>query len=266
MDNQIEHVNLVSFRTFLDQMKVQKLFTALEARKISAGRLYTLALTLMKSLNFLIDFCGLNKVQVSLTSFPSWNLVLNACKTYKISEKRRVFSRRAVGPAPTNTLSQSDLCLLFKHCSSFLEAHKEVPEKISHKKRKEFVAHLVTALFVSVPPPRIQVLENLVVNSTFLFDESVYYFLFDGLNPPLKSRKPLLLVVPDHLTLYFKLWLERWRPSGESQYVFPNKLGTGPRRDWRELTMMVTKKYVNKAISPGKFRFFFLSNYLLETH
>jgi hypothetical protein len=191
---------------------MQQLFTFLDQRKISAGRIYSLALTLIKSLNFIADFCITNQLPVSATALPTWPLVTNACRGYKSNEKRHVIAKRVIGPPAAKTLTRADLTILLKECETYLK-EQQIPARITKKQRKQYLGHLITALFVSVPPPRVQVLQKLVINKTFFFDDSVYYFLFDGLDPPLKSKKPLVLIVPQHLTAAIRVWLERYHAS-----------------------------------------------------
>lgn len=258
----VETNETVSFRGLLDPPKIQTLISVLEKRQISPGRIYTLTLTLLKALNFVADFCMLNHFPLSVTHLKTWTLVRNVAQMSKMSEKQRVVSKKLSGSSPKQMLSKEEMTTLLKICQTWLEEKASPPPKISGTLRRDYLAHFIVALFLSVPPPRVQVLRKLVFNQTFFFDGSLYYFRFDGLNPPLKSKKPLLLFIPEHLTKPLQIWLNCYRPPCESEakdIIFPNPRGVGARRDWSTLTNAITKKYLKKSISPRVFRYYEMS-------
>jgi hypothetical protein len=247
----------ISFRSLLDTTKIQRLITIMENRKVSAGRIHILVLTLQKSLNFVADFCFHAQFNISVADLPPWNLLKVAARTYKISENQRNFSRKLIGPVANKTLTQIEMATLLKRCVHWLKEKGTPTAPVNKRLRKMFLAHWITAFFVSVPPPRVQVLQKLVVNETFFYDDSVFFFKFNGLDPLLKSKKPLFMIVPEHLTESLTIWLQYYRPPIKTNckdFVFPNNSGTAPRRDWSALTKAITLTFINKAIVPRNFR------------
>lgn len=243
----------LSFQAFLDPSKVQSLFVILEKRRITPGRIYILTLVIMKVLNFVADFAASQSFSVPVSKLSTWHLVRNASRMWKVSETQRVISNKLAGPIAGTMLTVAEMSVLLKCCQTWLQDHGHAPKKVTSEVRKEYAGHLISALFVSVPPPRVQVLQKLKMDKTFFFDGSVYYFRFDGIDPPLKSRKPLVLVVPDHLTGPFQVWLEYYRPQS-SNLIFPSNSGKGPRRNWSSVIQMITQRYLKKSFTPRMFR------------
>jgi hypothetical protein len=249
----------LSFRSFLDTTKIQKLIRIMESeRKVSAGRIYILVITLQKSLNFIADFCFHTQFSISVADLPPWDLLKVAARTYKSSELQRNFSKKFIGPIASKTLTQVEMATLLKMCLHWLQEKGGNPTvPVTNRLRKSFLAHWITAFFVSVPPPRVQVLQKLIIDETFFYDDSVFYFKFDGHNPLLKARKPLFLIVPEHLTESLKIWIKFYRPPIKAdckKFVFPNNSGTTARRDWSALTKSITLAFIKKAIAPRNFR------------
>lgn len=259
LENSIDSAESISFQSFLSLFKIQKLISVLEGRQISPGRIYALVLTLIKVLNFIAFYCTKKQMPISATSFATWNLLLSASRMFKVSEKSRVFSRQVTGFASRKNLEKGEMIKLLPICLKWLQERirsllSSQDQTITKKSRKEYLAHFITAFLISVPTPRVQILAKLEENKTFFFDGSVYYFLFDGLNPPLKSKKPLFLTVPDHLTEALKIWMSHFRPLCSPSLIFPSASGKKPRRDWSSLTGSITLRYLNKRVPPGKFR------------
>jgi len=162
-------------------------------------------------------------------------------------------------------LDRKDLSCLLYSCLNWFDDTKN--ERITRQYINNYLAHLVTAILLSIPTPRIQVLKNLELTRTMEWDEKLkcYSFIFDGIDPPLKSKKPLYLVLPKTLTNPMKKWIDILRPEliGKSRNfytVFPNSRGNGIRNEWSSLTKQITQKYLQKSIPPSKFRY--ISNYI----
>jgi hypothetical protein len=246
----------LSFRSLLDETTVQKFLVYLKTRAISPGRIYQLILAMTKALNYIVSLSREQGIIIKGSSLPTWELLANAGKIKNCSERRRVRSRTIVGPTAAGRLTQKELALLYFRCQERLQELQK--RSMTKKLLQDYLAHFVVLLMVSIPTPRIQVLRNLDLGTTLLMEGENYLFSFDGENPPLKSKKPLVQVMPQHITKPLDFWITQCRPLlvGEAKHniVFPNAAGTGRRRDWSPLTRTVTLRYLQKAISPGRFR------------
>lgn len=250
------------FKTFLNTTIIQSLITDLgTTTTITPGRTYQLILVMIRCLHFLSLFCHNNGVQMKASSMATWDLLKNAARNARNLENIRIAAKRFHGPEQENTLTQNDLKILYQKTFAWMKA-KNVPwvksKKIGPAQIRHYLAHLITAILVSTPPPRVQIFKKLEVNKTLKWDGEKYSFAFDGLNPVLKSKKPLLLILPSELTEPMANWMTFYRPLivGESNItlVFPNATGSGPRKDWSALTNYVTNRYLAKSIAPSKFR------------
>ena len=225
---------------------------------MSPGRIYQLILAMIKALNFIVFASREQGVRRKASSLPTWNLLGNAAKIQKASERRRVRSKSIVGPSAAGHLTQKELSLLYFRCQEWLQ--EQQGRRLTKKMVQEYLAHLVVLILVSIPTPRIQVLRELDLNSTLVWDGESYTLTFNGENPDLKSKKPLVHVLPQHLNKPLIFWIEHCRPllvssDAEHALVFPNSAGTGRRRDWSPLTSLVTLKYLQKTICPQRFRY-----------
>ena len=83
----------ISFRTLLDEATVHKFLDHLQTRAMSPGRIYQLILAMIKALNFIVFASREQGVRRKASSLPTWNLLGNAAKIQKASERRRVRSK-----------------------------------------------------------------------------------------------------------------------------------------------------------------------------
>ena len=241
------------FRAILDLTLMQVFLEVLESRGVSPGRIYQLILTLTKVLHFLAFFSVANSVPLQASSFSTWNFLTTAAKHKRCGERQRLRAEKIIGPAPHRVMTREELARLFNKCLTWI---RQEPQSVTKDFVKDYLAHLIVLILVSIPPPRTQVLSELRVNETLLYDGEHYMLSFYG--EALKSRMPLVQVLPDHLTKPLRIWLEQYKPmlvKVESAIVFPAKSG-GQRKDWSQLTKRITMQYLEKAIPASKFRYF----------
>jgi hypothetical protein len=238
------------FRFFLDLTIMQQLLTHMESLSVSAGRIYQLVLTLIKVLHFLAFFGVTKGFPVQASSFPTFEFLSNCAKLQNSRERRRVQAQKILGPTANRCLTRQELSVLYHKCLTWFNQ----PQRLSKAYAQDYLAHLVVLILVSIPPPRTQVLRNLQLNHTLLYDGKEYMLSFEG--ETLKSKMPLLQVLPDPLTKPLTFWLQHCKTllcKTETPVVFPKSNGT-PRKDWRQLTHQITMRYLQKPVTPSKFR------------
>lgn len=239
------------FRNFLDLTLMQQLLSYMESRAVSAGRIYQLILTLTKALHFLAFFSVSRGIPVQASSLPTWDFLTNSGKLQRGREHRRVNAQKILGPAANRCMTRQELSLLYSKCLSWVD---QTPKQLSKAYAQDYLAHLVVLILLSIPTPRTQILRNLTLNETLLADGGEYVLSFDG--ETLKSKRPLVHVLPGHLTKPLNFWLQRCKPlvcKLETSTVFPRGNGN-KRNDWRQLTRQITMQYLQKPIAPSKFR------------
>lgn len=253
---------------FLDHNIVQKIQIVLEARDVTPGRRYQLFLLLTKVLLF-----HAAEFKVDLKELPTWTLLESLRKAAHSGEVKRKVAKSIAPPGP-KILTDLEIVHLRDETLAWLKTSSEKTEGLGGLTRL-FMAHLVVATLLLMPAPRSQILSRLELEKTFYWneDESTYFFSFDGLNPPLKNGKPLLLAVPGQLVAFFRVrcfpsfitgfivqvWIEKFRPllQPRGNILFPNTLGE-PMKRWGKLTSIVTQLYLKKEISCHPFRYVLL--------
>jgi hypothetical protein len=208
-----------------------------------------------KTLHFLVWVCVGEGISVKASSFSSWPLLATAGKLKRSGERQRISSNKVLGVPTNQYLQRKELRMLYERCLGWFDS---TPEKLTKPYLQEYLGHLVVLLLISIPAPRVQVFQSLVLNQTLIWNGEQYTLRFDGENPPLKSKKPLLHVLPPHLTKPLNDWITHCRPllvaSSQNQIVFPNSKGAGKRYDWAKLTSQITLRYVEKSVPPSRFR------------
>lgn len=243
-------VQSVCFRHCLDLTVMRQFIGYVESRSVSAGRIYQLLLALTKVLHFLAFFSVNKGFPVQVSSFRTTEFLTNAAKSQNSKERRRHHAEKILGPSASRCLTREELAILFCKCLQWVSQ----PPRLSRESVNDFLAHLIVLILVSIPTPRTQVLRELVLNQTLLYDGREYSLSFAG--ETLKSKMPLVQVLPTQLTNPLTFWLGECKPvlcKKETAVVFPRPDGT-KRNDWRKLTQQITMIYLQKPVPPSKFR------------
>lgn len=193
----------LSLEIFLDDMIIQKIIYVLEARRVTPGRVYQILLLITKILLFLRAERNTN-----LDSLKSWTLLQTARKDAHIKESRRR-AAKALAP-PEQALNSDEIATLRHACLRWLEA--SITQTATYAMSRMYLAHLIGVTLLMIPTPRSQILSLLEVGRTFLWDAEtqIYLLSFNGVDPPLKNRMPLLLTVPMLLTRFYKVAFNRF--------------------------------------------------------
>jgi hypothetical protein len=136
-------------------------------------------------------------------NLPVWPILARICRENDKSEMKRKRAK-AMQPPSFNMLSADEVGILRNACTSWLSS---VAVSKSRRLIRMFLGHLVVLTLVSVPPPRAQIFSKLEIGKTLVWDkkEKTYSVSFDGIDPPLKTSKPLYLLLPPHIGRFYQV-------------------------------------------------------------
>ena len=253
-----------------------RIHTMLDQRKSSSCRKHCIFLLVKKILVFLASKETMNtNTLITPMKFASFEFVNSTCHQESIKRQRdsdnrnllQGFNASVANNTPTvkRMLSADELKTISHQCllylNTFINQHSEAKATISTKLSWKFTKYLVTATF-SVMAPRKQILEQLILNQTFIQQNNHFFIKLTADN--VKNRKPVLLQIPIQLEIAYKYYLTNIRPlllkkgatdnNSGCQAVFLNYAGTQARTAFSSDTREISEEIVNFPFSSHSFR------------
>lgn len=247
-----------SLKVLNDQVIIEKYLHVMKVRGNGPIRIYKLLLAILKAVNF---------VTKGMPAQDSPRAYLEKeVKEYQRKKKQHQNNQSLNQPKyPLLTALQYDN--VREKCQLFLAKAVTLPGKEQMSKAKLFMDHLILMTLVSVAPPRHQVFSLLEERHLiWRAEENAYELQMDGVDPPLKCGHPVLLLLTEELSVFYKLWVEKFRSlylkERTSSFLFPNSLG-GRATKLSPALERLTMKYIGVVIPISKFRYAFLWLHLI---
>jgi hypothetical protein len=183
--------------------------------------------------------------------------VVSTLKEAQKKNKQQQSSARVL-PPKFYIPSAEDYSHLKDRCIMFLCKTPRLVTSQQQSRFKEFMDHLILLTLVSVAPPRKQVFALMEPRHLiWKEDQKSYEIHLDGADPPLKTKKPVFLVLPSDVSAHYKVWLETIRAlyllTPVSKFVFPNAHGNSHKK-LTDGIKALTCRYLKQAVPMSKFR------------
>jgi hypothetical protein len=237
-----------SLKVLANQDVIEKYVHVMKARRNGPIRIYKLLLAILKAIKFVTK-------DAQACVFLEKEL-----KEYQKKKKQHQNNQYLAEPKyPLLTSTNYDN--LREKCTLFLSKAVTLPEREKRARAKEFMDHLILMTLVSVAPPRHQVFSLLEIRHLCWREEEAGYELqMDGVDPPLKCGHPVLLLLTQELSVFYKTWIETFRSyylrERTSNFLFPNSIG-GRATKLSPALERLTTKYVGVAVPISKFRYIY---------
>lgn len=175
----------------------------------------------------------------------------------------------APSAAPSsNEMTKAELQQVAKYCLARLRELMVAPSSIDAAvlavRDRWFMAILVCATIALSLAPRCQVLRQLRIGSSLTKDAVDGRYWVKLVGELTKSGKPTLFALPAELSSVYDAYLDSVRPRllapanadqpAAHDYVFVNRNGSAPRRDFSSCTSLITTAALGRPINAHAFR------------
>ena len=243
----------IQLRTLVLPDVVKAVITAMQQRKVCASTIYARALLLKK---IAVWMCSrqsrLTQKYIAPDTLPAWPLIAHHCSSTTIERKRDHLSRRLRGTDDHKWMTSDEKNKLLGACLAKL--HELQQPSAAYIDSREYTDHFIVALLLLGLAPRQQTFRALttdMVRPPGTDKRTPDQYVIDGEHG--KTRMIYYVAVHPVLTNSVRFYLDRVLGTGYTGPLFLQMSGAA-RQDFSPTTRSLTKRYVGRPITAGKFR------------
>ena len=225
----------------------------MQKRKISASTIYARALLLKK---IAVWMCSrqsrLTQKYIAPDTLPSWPLIAHHCSNTTAERKRDHLSRRLRGTEDHKWMTSEEKNKLLSACLAKL--HELQQPTALYLDSREYTNHFIVALLLLGLAPRQQTFRSLttdMVRPPGSDKRTPDQYIIDGEHG--KTKMVYYVAVHPVLTKSMQFYLDRVLGTGYTGPLFLQMSGAA-RQDFSPTTRSLTKRYIGRPITAGKFR------------
>ena len=243
----------VQLRLLVVPDAVKAVITAMQKRKVCASTIYARALLLKK---IAVWMCSrqsrLTQKYIAPDTLPAWPLIAHHCSSTTVERKRDHLSRRLRGTDDHKWMTTEEKNKLLTACLAKL--HELQQPTAAYLDSREYTDHLIVALLLLGLAPRQQTFRSLtteMVRPPGTDRRTPDQYIIDGEHG--KTKMVYYVAVHPVLTSSMLFYLDRVLGKGYTGALFLQMSGAA-RQDFSPTTRSLTKRYVGRPITAGKFR------------
>ena len=232
---------------------VKAVITAMQKRKVCASTIYARALLLKK---IAVWMCSrqsrLTQKYIAPDTLPAWPLIAHHCSSTTAERKRDHLSRRLRGKDDHKWMTSEEKNKLLTACLAKL--HELQQPTALYLNSRDYTDHFIVALLLLGLAPRQQTFRSLntdMVRPPGSDKRTPDQYIIDGEHG--KTKMVYYVAVHPVLTNSMRFYLNRVLGTGYSGPLFLQMTGAA-RQDFSPTTRTLTKRYVGRPITAGKFR------------
>ena len=243
----------VQLRSLVLPDVVKAVITAMQQRQVCASTIYARALLLKKVAVWMCSRQSrLTQKYIAPDTLPAWPLIAHHCSSATVERKRDHLSRRLRGTDDHKWMTSDEKNQLLGACLAKL--HELQQPSAAYIDTREYTDHFIVALLLLGLAPRQQTFRALttdMVRPPGTDKRTPDQYVIDGEHG--KTKMVYYVAVHPVLTSSTRFYLERVLGAGYSGPLFLQMSGAA-RQDFSPTTRSLTKRYVGRPITAGKFR------------
>ena len=243
----------VQLRSLVLPDVVKAVISAMHQRKVCASTIYARALLLKKVAVWMCSRQSrLTQKYIAPDTLPAWPLIAHHCSSATVERKRDHLSRRLRGTDDHKWMTGEEKNKLLGACLAKL--HELQQPSAAYIDTREYTDHFIVALLLLGLAPRQQTFRALttdMVRPPGTDKRTPDQYVIDGEHG--KTKMVYYVAVHPVLTSSTRFYLDRVLGAGYSGSLFLQMSGAA-RQDFTPTTRSLTKRYVGRPITAGKFR------------